>query len=271
MSHHQNALEALAQLSAVAGLIDTAECKDEGLYNRLQSALAVADATVNDAIKHLAAAPVQAQEPVAYLIRENRMNNPPTESCSVPNNGWSEWAPTSKKHGDSALKNGYWFQEVKPLFLAPVQPVAVSGGQYTFPIGEDSEYMILNRDSLQVGTVLYYHDAKVIAAALAAPAAQGDATQAAIDVLEERKRQIESEGWTPETDDKYTREELCFAADAYLMAGDGPHEEPPTLWPWESFWWKPSGNRRNMVKACALILAEIERIDRAAIAAKAAS
>jgi len=57
MNHHQNALEALAQLSAVASQIDTAECKDEGLYNRLQGALAVANASLDDAMKALAAAP----------------------------------------------------------------------------------------------------------------------------------------------------------------------------------------------------------------------
>ena len=35
------------------------------------------------------------------------------------------------------------------------------------------------------------------------------------------------------------------------------------LWPWLSSWWKPSTNRRDLVKAGALILAEIERLDRA--------
>lgn len=71
MSHHQNALEALAQLSHVAGLIDTAECKDEGLYNRLQSALAVSNAALDDAA--LAAAPqVVADERAAFEIEERK-------------------------------------------------------------------------------------------------------------------------------------------------------------------------------------------------------
>ncbi|HHG5326055.1 TPA: hypothetical protein ACPWPG_001447 [Pseudomonas aeruginosa] len=35
-------------------------------------------------------------------------------------------------------------------------------------------------------------------------------------------------------------------------------------WPWDEQWWKPSTARRDMVKACALALAEIERLDRAA-------
>ena len=34
-------------------------------------------------------------------------------------------------------------------------------------------------------------------------------------------------------------------------------------WPWDREWWKPTTQRRDLVKAGALILAEIERIDRA--------
>ena len=127
--------------------------------------------------KH-AAAPVQAQEPVAYMIRENRMNNPPTESCSVPNNGWSEWAPTSKKHGDSVLKNGYWFQEVKPLFLAPVQPVAVPDGWKLVPIEPTQEMFSKARTSAFGSSseklLMHSYWRNMLAAAPAAPAAQGD-------------------------------------------------------------------------------------------------
>ncbi|HHW2459226.1 TPA: AAA family ATPase [Pseudomonas aeruginosa] len=35
-------------------------------------------------------------------------------------------------------------------------------------------------------------------------------------------------------------------------------------WPWDEQWWKPTSARRDLVKACALALAEIERLDRAA-------
>jgi hypothetical protein len=43
-------------------------------------------------------------------------------------------------------------------------------------------------------------------------------------------------------------------------------DEPgvPKMWPWARQWWKPTGARRDLVKAAALLLAEIERIDRAA-------
>ncbi len=36
----------------------------------------------------------------------------------------------------------------------------------------------------------------------------------------------------------------------------------PTFWPWFAQWWKPGDRRRELVKAGALILADIERLDR---------
>ncbi|MCY1221468.1 hypothetical protein D9M72_335260 [compost metagenome] len=94
-------------------------------------------------------------------------------------------------------------------------------------------------------------------------------TDAARDVLAERQRQISTEGWTPEHDDKNTAEQLALAAVCYaLPQGDYTIPEPPEFWPWEVAWWKPGDRRRELIKAGALILAEIERLDRAAIAAQ---
>lgn len=88
--------------------------------------------------------------------------------------------------------------------------------------------------------------------------------QAALDVLSERRRQITSEGWTPEHDDEHAGFELARAGACYAEYGNWPaHSEvPPNSWPWPAAWWKPSDYRRNLVKAAALILAEIERLDR---------
>jgi hypothetical protein len=36
------------------------------------------------------------------------------------------------------------------------------------------------------------------------------------------------------------------------------------LWPWHDDWWKPKDRRRDLIRAAALIVAEIERLDRAA-------
>lgn len=88
-----------------------------------------------------------------------------------------------------------------------------------------------------------------------------DQTRAARDVLAERRRQIEAEGWTPAHDDAYKSLELNRAAACYISFGANP---VPGIWPWPREWWKPTNYRRNLVKAAALVLAEIERIDRAA-------
>ncbi|EKB9381950.1 TPA: hypothetical protein NIB35_004945 [Pseudomonas aeruginosa] len=111
--------------------------------------------------------------------------------------------------------------------------------------------------------------------------------QAWLDVQAERRRQITAEGWTPEHDDEHDSGELAAAGAAYALhaadhltpysQGDGG-DEAPSCWPWhdgiagrgegpektEPAWWKPSTPRRDLVKACALALAEIERLDRAA-------
>ncbi len=93
---------------------------------------------------------------------------------------------------------------------------------------------------------------------------------AAQDVLAERNRQITAEGWTPEHDDQHGNGQMAVAAGYYALACGWPHERDigighkPAYWPWHATWWKPAGQRRNLVKAGALILAEIERLDRAA-------
>ncbi len=87
-----------------------------------------------------------------------------------------------------------------------------------------------------------------------------DATGAARDVLEERRRQVSAEGWTPEHDDQHKTGELAKAATCYASV----YPLAASYWPWDLKWWKPSDRRRNLVKAAALILAEIERLDRKA-------
>ncbi|MDV7889672.1 hypothetical protein [Pseudomonas aeruginosa] len=100
-------------------------------------------------------------------------------------------------------------------------------------------------------------------ALLAARAAQaGQVPQAWLDVQAERRRQIEAKGWTPEHDDLYCSAELPRAAAAYIL--NGANDEAPAIWSFSAKWWKPRDARANYVRAAALILAEIERLDRAA-------
>ena len=87
-------------------------------------------------------------------------------------------------------------------------------------------------------------------------------SQAAIDVLAERHRQVKSEGWTPEHDNVHSDGQIAAAAACYASTDLANCDVTAWLWPWGKEWWKPTDRRRNLVKAGALILAEIERLDR---------
>lgn len=82
-------------------------------------------------------------------------------------------------------------------------------------------------------------------------------------VLAERQRQIEVEGWSPEHDDEYKSGELAWAAACYAMQSTGQfvryRNGIPTNWPWDAQWWKPKNPLRDLERAAALLLAEIER------------
>ncbi|MEH3399160.1 hypothetical protein POW04_10040 [Enterobacter cloacae] len=81
-------------------------------------------------------------------------------------------------------------------------------------------------------------------------------------VISERQRQQSAEGWTPEHDDQYGESQLLWASSCYVLNTIQPFNRIPLDWPWAPEWWKPTNPRRDLVKAGALILAEIERIDR---------
>ncbi|HFH4393171.1 TPA: hypothetical protein ACGJWW_006583 [Pseudomonas aeruginosa] len=106
-------------------------------------------------------------------------------------------------------------------------------------------------------------DALFHAAELLAAAPGKSVPQAWLDVQAERRRQIEAEGWTPEHDDKHNGGELADAAACYaLWAGGINPGNWREFWPWAPEWLRHSEPRRMLVKAGALILAEIERLDR---------
>lgn len=86
---------------------------------------------------------------------------------------------------------------------------------------------------------------------------------AILDVISERQRQRSVEGWTSERDDAYQDSELADAAACYAIHAHNQGVSTPAHWPWAPAWWKQTNPRRDLVKAGALILAEIERIDRA--------
>lgn len=92
-------------------------------------------------------------------------------------------------------------------------------------------------------------------------------TAAARDVMAERRRQVEKEGYSPAHDDEHSFGDLARAAAAYAVQSPLARElecPPPSWWPWDREDWKPTSRRCMLVKAGALILAELERIDRRA-------
>lgn len=107
------------------------------------------------------------------------------------------------------------------------------------------------------------------------------------EIAAERTRQITKEGWTHAHDDSHSDEELAMAAALYaaprplydLKRHGGCCPIPFDPWPWREYdannsyhgvvmvrmGFKPHGRRRRLVIAAAMIVAEIERMDRAAV------
>jgi len=86
-------------------------------------------------------------------------------------------------------------------------------------------------------------------------------------IAAERQRQIEVEGWTPEHDDKHDSGSLVAAAVTYALEAtfDGPAVKGTwfkRFWCFEDHWFKPKGKIRDLVRAGALIAAEIDRLQR---------
>lgn len=86
-------------------------------------------------------------------------------------------------------------------------------------------------------------------------------------IAEERQRQIEKEGWTKEHDAQHkigvlAKAAVCYAIPPLARAAVSPDDSlPPFWWPFAKEWWKPEKDRvRELVKAGALIAAEIDKI-----------
>ena len=89
------------------------------------------------------------------------------------------------------------------------------------------------------------------------------------EVAAERERQVSVEGWSQDHDDAHADYELALAAAAYALEAASWRPPPgdeaiitERIWPWDASWWKPKDPRRDLVRAAALIVAEIERLDR---------
>jgi len=81
-------------------------------------------------------------------------------------------------------------------------------------------------------------------------------------IAKERKRQQTDEGITLLHDDQHQAGELVKAAACYALVTQNipiscGHD---TLWPWDRAWFKPKGPLQDLVRAGALIAAELDRL-----------
>ena len=92
-------------------------------------------------------------------------------------------------------------------------------------------------------------------------------------IMTERIRQIEQEGWTAEHDDEHSDGSIAVAGACYaLNAASNLTSESLrasrwfatacTHWPWDSESFKAKDPLRDLVRAGALIAAEIDRLQR---------
>jgi hypothetical protein len=90
-------------------------------------------------------------------------------------------------------------------------------------------------------------------------------------IIQERDRQLTDEGFSPEHDDLWKAGELAKVAICYVqhanMLVQGYHTNIPAGhlqdWPfnWDEAWWNPKDDPvRDLVRAGALIAAEIDRL-----------
>lgn len=170
-----------------------------------------------------------------------------------------------------------WAEEPPYEFLTPLYTAPVAQAQHSVTEG----WMLVPVEQLLNMMSDKDHDTRIMAErqllAVLAAAPGTEVPQAWLDVQAERLRQVEAEGWTPEHDDAHTCDEIAAFACFYAM--------PPAARDWDASstgygdtlgeaivpeGWEPKtgDRRRDLVKAGGLILAEIERLDRAAMRRK---
>lgn len=92
-----------------------------------------------------------------------------------------------------------------------------------------------------------------------------------MEIANERNRQIDYHGYTAESDDSYQKRELLGGAIAYMLASN-PKDAICSLGSYTmgivkgyclpKVWNHPPTGRKALIQAAALLIAEIERLDR---------
>jgi hypothetical protein len=86
-------------------------------------------------------------------------------------------------------------------------------------------------------------------------------------IAAERQRQIDEEGWVENHDDDHEEGQLaqagaCYAIHAVYGEAELGKSIIGDVWPFDNEWWKPKDRLRDLVRAGALIAAEIDRLNR---------
>ncbi|EOG3189399.1 hypothetical protein ACK82E_004696 [Salmonella enterica] len=197
-------------------------------------------------------------KPVAYMSRQNAKLREKFGTCD-------EWDVHHQSVGagfpliEIPESDDY---EIMPLYAAPpVQETGVYKDMLNIiDLLENNEWAE-HCASTVLGSLLESEITRLVGMAQPAPSESTSQplTDALRDVIAERQRQISVKGWTPEHDDTYIGCELAAAAISYIEP-----VEAENYWPadWHDDSFRPSGYRRNLVKATALLVAELERLDR---------
>ncbi len=194
------------------------------------------------------------------VIGEHSNVNNPWENALALIEDWNEKANAERTRADELAARCEALEKTGDALLMKLQ-------KQPGPIFEDEDYTAF-RDFAQALYIkppasLAAHDSRVLV------------TPGVAAIAAERKRQMEVEGWTPTHDDEYGNQQLPAAAVAYLLHDFGvpvlDRGSIPALhgriWPWGFMYWKPKGPQRNLVRAGALIAAELDRLDRVGTAA----
>lgn len=186
---------------------------------------------------------------------------------------------------DTGVPEGFWLAPIRPtdeIMTAAAEAhfgkrrTAQSGGIDGIGMTVDGRDLSF-RDAFKS----FWKGARSAAPQPPTVSTQGWQDGALKDIGIERLRQMSVEGWTPEHDDTHDQFEMARAAAFYCVTTYAETLPEPTpdepsnrysafhtadcAWPstWDGCWRKPKDARRNLVRAAALIVAEIERLDRA--------
>lgn len=267
-----------ARLHEVATACATAEQERDGLWRDLRDARAHIDtqAAVTAQLKGERDA---ALARVAELEKLQQVDEHVIEHLSLQMDIAESNASSRRAKAQHSVPDGYRLIRLEHFaaIKAQLNPEQVDAYRGRNIYDEDKVYANWNAcrsalDEIKDAFQQIDWDAENELAELLAAAPGKEVPQAWLDVQAERRRQVEVEGYHGFRDSHYINYELSKAARAYIevswhaLSGGLPCKKPES-WPWMAgFKW--ADGRTMLVKAGALILAEIERLDRAAAPGK---